>query len=56
MSTMNIFFLKIESKKKFQGQGVEFHEIEVGDRIILPVFMRLKLQFFMRSNSKPNLT
>ncbi len=47
-----------------QGQEVEFHEIEIGDwitfwswdRIILPVFMRSKLQFFIRSNSKPNLT
>jgi hypothetical protein len=39
-----------------QGQEVEFHEIEIGDRIILQVFMRSKLPFFMRSNSKPNLT
>jgi hypothetical protein len=34
---------------------VEFHENKIGDQFILPVFMRSKLQFFMRSNSKPNL-
>ncbi len=37
-------------KTMAQGQEVEFHEIEIGDQIILPVFMKSRLQFFMRSN------